>query len=260
MRVLVGFFMIGPSGGRWQLRGTWIGQNWTQLCTAYAWLAKLERTSFVHCAWVITILRTSVLRHGRVYFQPPVLVNTGLHQLAPFLNQGLFPGWQDLATLPPFHLDLHRYQCVGSLTSQRAQDAHLIHASMHMCVLYARGNMQGQSAGLGAGWLLLPKGPGCPESSDILHRDNKVVKTLTVLCLCRTLLSKLISRCYLYASCVCAGHHTCIVAGTVKFYYGYVKCMQTMSSIIMLATGMVYAWHCVPWVELRVQVMEWVEE
>jgi len=32
-----------------------------------------------------------------------------------------------------------------------------------------------------------------------------------------------------------------LIAGTVKFYYGYVKCMQTMSSIIMLATGMVYA-------------------
>ena len=50
MRVLVGFFMIGPSGGRWQLRGTWIGQNWIQICTAYACLGKLKRTSFVHCA------------------------------------------------------------------------------------------------------------------------------------------------------------------------------------------------------------------
>jgi len=70
----------------------------------------------------------------------------------PFPQPGLIPrlaGFGHPILLS--HLDLHLYQCVGSLTSQRAQDAHSICARMCMHVLYARGSMQGQSAGLEVG-------------------------------------------------------------------------------------------------------------
>ena len=109
------------------------------------------------------ILQTSVLR---VYFQPPIWVNTGLHQLFPVLNQGLFPGWQDLVILYRFSPPVPVCRLFNKPEGPRC--TFNLCKNAHACALckgqHARAECRARSG--------LPKGPGCDESSDILHQDN----------------------------------------------------------------------------------------